>query len=181
DLAGGLEKCPALTRYGSQEAVIKGEPQGLRVIQAADRGDTNPARLDLTHRLRGDFDIVLGYELLAVGGPTPQYGVGVTVRVWFDNPSSLCAILSRTRKPNGELFSAHKVLKGPDDKERYLDNKDLKATKTKGKLRLVRTGSQLQYLVEEADQGFKQLQSIEIGTDDIRLVQLFCHTMHKPI
>jgi hypothetical protein len=181
NLRAGLDKLAPLTLSGPDvEDVARSDDQGLRVTLPAGRDPTNPIKLEMPNRLQGDFDITLGYDLLAVGGPTPQYGVGVMMRVWFETTPSLSVLVSRTRKPVGELFSTHRVLKGPDDKEQYLNNKDRKATAASGKLRLVRTGSVLRYLVAEGGL-FQEIQSLDIGTHDVVSVQMYWHTMYKPI
>jgi serine/threonine protein kinase/predicted RNA-binding Zn-ribbon protein involved in translation (DUF1610 family) len=182
DLRGGIDKLAPFALYGPDaETVAKPDSQGLRITLAAGRGDVAPVGLELPVRLRGDFDIVLGYELLAVGEPLPQYGSGLLIRAWFDAPSDLSVILGRSRTPSGERFGSHKVLKGPDGQEQYLNSRHLKATRSRGKLRLVRTGSQVQFLVAEEGQGFQAIQSLEIGTADVRTVQVECQTMWTPI
>jgi DNA-directed RNA polymerase subunit RPC12/RpoP len=70
---------------------------------------------------------------------------------------------------------------GPEGKDQYLNNMELKATESKGKLRLIRNGSQLQYLVAEEQQAFKALQRVEIGTDDVQAVHGDCFTMSAPV
>jgi hypothetical protein len=183
DLREDLATYPALSLEGPDvDTVARTDAQGLRVTLPAGRGDTRPVILELPLRLRGDFDVVLGYELLAVGTPAPQYGAGVTLRLFFDTPSPpLQGVLGRGRKPHGNRFGGHKVVKGPDGKDQYLNNVDEKATSSRGKLRLARTGSQLQYFVAEGELGFKKLQSVEIGTADLLTIQVHCHTMYTPI
>jgi serine/threonine protein kinase len=182
DFRADIDNFPALVLSGPDaETVARTDGQGLRVTLPDGRGDTRPVSLEMSHHLRGDFDIVLGYELIKIGAPLPKYGAGVVIRVWFDSPSPLSVILSRFRKPSGEMFSAHKIVTGPQGKEQYRDNKDLKATRSMGKLRLVRTGPELQYLVAEEGQDFKVLQKVEIGTDDVLRLQVDCHTMYTPI
>jgi hypothetical protein len=182
DFRARIDTFPALTLEGPDaEAVARTDAQGLRVTIPADRGDTSPVSVVLGRRLRGDFDIALGYELLAVGDPAPEYGAGVVLRVLFDEPSSLSAILSRSRKPGRETFGAHRVLKGPDGKEKYFNNVEAKATAPRGTLRLARTGSQLRYLVAEEGQDSTTLESVDVGTADVQMVWLRCTTMYKPI
>ncbi|HKI36396.1 MAG TPA: DUF1583 domain-containing protein [Gemmataceae bacterium] len=176
-----VEELPPLSLFGPDlEAVTKAEPQGLRFTLPDGRDDVRGAMLTSAHRLRGDFDITLALELLTAGGPLPKEGAGVVLRAVFDAPSSLAAIVSRLTRPNGDVYVAHRFLYGPDDKTRYLDTKEVKATGPAGRLRLVRAGSRVRYLVAEGPE-FREIQSVEFGTADIEEVQVHITTIGKPI
>jgi serine/threonine protein kinase len=182
DFRTGIENYPALSLQGPNvDTLAKTDSQGLRVTIPGGQQDTRPVFVELNHRLRGDFDIAVGYELLAVGAPAPQYGAGVALHVQFDSPSALVARLGRNRKPTGERHGAHKIIGGPDGQRQYLNNMDVPATGTKGKLRLVRNGSNVEYLVAAEGQNYKTLQVVEFGTADVQKVQLDCFTMYTPI
>ena len=75
----------------------------------------------------------------------------------------------------------NRLLPGPDGKDRYLDNKDEKATRSRGTLRLTRTGSRLHYRVAEEGQEFRTIQSVEIGTENVKTMKVLCNTMYTPI
>jgi serine/threonine protein kinase len=187
DLRSRLESFPALQLHkeGADPddevlSLARTDSEGLRVTFPEGRQDTRPVALEFAQRLRGDFDIVVSYELIAVGKPVPEYGAGVILKAFFDSPSPFHVVLGRSRRQFGESFGAHRVVNGPDGKNQYLDNKHLKATQMKGKLRLQRTDKQLHYLVAEGAE-FKKIQSVEIGTADVKSVQAHCHTMFKPI
>jgi hypothetical protein len=182
DFRAGMPNFPALFLEGPDvDEVAKADAQGLRVTLPEGRGDTRPIIVRLEQRLRGDFEITLGYELLAVGKPVPQYGAGVGMRVWFDAPSSPTAVLGRSRVPTGERFGAHKVLTGADDKEQWVNSRHKDATRPRGRVRLVRSGSQLRYLIAEDGQNWTSLLSVEMGTEDVKTMQVHCHTMFTPI
>jgi hypothetical protein len=129
--------------------------------------------------LSGDFDVSLGYELLAVGGPLEKYGVAVELKVWFDVPTPLYALLFRTRRPYGDRFFTFRVRKKPDGGDDYLDGKEVVSSKPQGRLRLVRTGSKLHYLISEGG-NYRELQSFEIGTADVWRVQAQATTIWTP-
>jgi hypothetical protein len=183
DFRSGLEKYPALSLQTFDVAtVVKTDEEGLRIILPGGQGDTRPVKLRLGHRLRGDFNIVLSYELLKVGAPVPKYGAGVVMRAWFDAPSSPSAMVSRFRQSTGEdRFGAHKTIKGPDGKDEYVNNRHDKPSTSKGKLRLARTGPTVQYLVADDGREFKTILSAEFGTGDIQVLDVDCHTMYAPI
>ncbi len=183
DLPAGTDKLPSsFSLFGPNvDSVVKADPQGWRITLPAGRANADIVGLQLSSRLSGDFTITLGYELLTVGQPLPKYGAGVVMRAFFDTPSPLSAIVSRSYKPEGQLFGGHKIVTGSDNKEQYLESRQAKATRSRGKLRLVRTGPQLQYLVAEEGQDFQIIQSVEVGKVDVRKVQVYCHTMYTPI
>jgi hypothetical protein len=182
DFRAGMPNFPALFVEGPDaDTVAKTDDRGLRVTLPEGRQDTRPIIVVLDRRLRGDFEITLGYELLAVGKPVPQYGAGVGMRVWFDAPSSPLAVLGRSRVPGGERFGAHKVLTGADGKEQWVNSAHKGATSSRGRVRLVRSGSQLRYLMAEGGQNWTSLLSVEMGTEDVQTMQVHCHTMFTPI
>jgi hypothetical protein len=184
DFRNGKVDVASLPRFGPHtETVFNTGPQGLRITLPAGRGDTRPVGLLLPYRLKGDFDIVLGYELIEVGAPLPKYGAGVGLRALFDTTPLSSVIVSRFRKPTGDDFGSHKIVKGPDDKDQYLFSRHKKAIGSIGKLRLVRTGSRIQYLVAEEGEDFKNIQTqpLEIGTDDVQAIKVELSTMYDPI
>jgi hypothetical protein len=183
DFRDGIRNVPSLSLGGPDDAdeLVKTDAQGLRVSIPDGKKDTRPVVVALEKRLRGDFEITLGYELIAVGKPVPYYGSGVLMRVWFQSPSPLSVILSRFRQRTGERFGTHKIVIGPDGKEQYLSNVGKNATSSRGRLRLVRNGSMLHCLAAEEGHNWTNIQSIEIGTDDVKTVQVSCSTMYTPI
>jgi serine/threonine-protein kinase len=182
DFREGLDKYPALSLRGPEaDAVTKTDARGLRIQLPAQRRDASPVSLELPHRLRGDFDISLGYELLAVGTPVPEFGAGIKLQLWLDTPSYLSVLISRSKKPAREDFGSHRIVKNHNDTDTYLNNVHAKATRPSGRLRLKRTGSQLMYLVAEEGAEFKLLQTVDIGTADVHKLRADGHTMYKPI
>jgi serine/threonine protein kinase len=180
DLRAGVQNLQGLILDGPDvDTVTSSDAQGLRVTLPEGRRDIRPIILHVRPRLRGDVDITVSYEVLAVGDPAPQHGAGVVLRVWFDDPQSPCAILSRTRKlgpPTRDLFGAHKTLRGPDGNPQYVNNAELQSQRLAGKLRLIRRGDELQYLVAEGDDPFKALQTVKIGDGEVTQLQVDCTT-----
>ena len=141
DLKAEIDKLPpSLSLFGPNlDSVIKVAPQGWRITLPAQRDNTDIVGVQLP-RLRGDFAISLGYELLSVGEPWPRLGAGVWIRTWFDTPSFLSAMLSRNNssyhKPHEQAFAAFKIVKGSDGQEKYLNSVVEKAHRSRGKLLL---------------------------------------------
>jgi hypothetical protein len=182
DFRAGIHNFPALTMDGpGVETQAKTDAQGLRVSIPAGQADNRPIRVLFTPRIGGDFDIAVSYELLAVGKPTPRYGAGVAVRLYLDSPARPSALLTRYRKPQGEKFVAHKTIVGPDGKDQYVKNNEITATSSVGKLRLVRNGPTVQYLVADDGQPFEKMLEVALGTEDVTDVQFNCSTTHNPI
>jgi serine/threonine-protein kinase len=177
-----LDRFPFLVPYGPQtDLVMKTDAQGLRATLPEARGNTSPVGLETSLRIHGDFEITLGYEVLGFGAPPPQYGEGVLMRIWCAEPSAPSALLSRKRTPAGDFFAAHKTQRGPDNKDKYVVNVEAKATGWRGKVRLVRTGSKLQYLFAEEGLPFQPITTTEFSTADVRVMKLEYTTMYKPI
>jgi hypothetical protein len=103
------------------------------------------------------------------------------MRVWFDAPGFPSVMVSRFRKAHGEMFSAHKLVPKGDGTDQYLNNVDVKANSGQVKLRLMRAGGRLQFLVAEEGQSFRTIQTVEIGTGDATVLQVNCNTMYSPI
>ncbi len=180
DLRTPVEQLSPLSLFGPVTAsTVATDAGGLHLTLPAGRQDTNPVGLELTKRLTGDFDISFGYELLAGGGPLHKYGSGLELRIWLDAPTPQGALLLRTRRPDGDRFVTLRFRKEPDGKEQYFDGKEVPATRPQGRLRLLRTGSRLHYLVSDGGD-YRELQTLEIGTADVRLVQAQATTIRAP-
>jgi hypothetical protein len=162
------------------EKVAKSEPQGLRITMQEGRNNPDAVGISLPFRIRGDFDVTLGFELLNVGAPLHRHGAGIGFRLGFDAPSSLAAIIARFKRPHGHDFAAHKVLTGPDGQEQYLENKHVPTNAPAGKLRLARKGTRVRYYAAE-DGDFHLFHTIKFGTNDVVDFQVFFTTITNPI
>jgi hypothetical protein len=185
-----------LVPYGSDaEARIKPDGRGLRITLPADRRDPHQeVGVQLPMRLRGDFEIVLAYELLAIGDPTPEAGAGLQLRVTFDTPTATTAVVSRLRKrlvqdsarlfegvkANGETYGAVRYDRGPDGKEK-LDAYNFRAVATAGRLKLVRVGPEVRFSAADGAGSFHQLRALDFGTADATGVRVFGFTGYRPV
>ena len=126
---------PAVKLYGPQaDTVARREPEGLRVKLAATRKDRSPVGVEIPVNIKGAFDASFGYELLKIGEPVSKYGAGVAIRVHFDTPDSRPALISRTRRPNGENSTAFMITKKPEGNDDYKFVRELKPMSSKGRL-----------------------------------------------
>src|SRR5436190_6782408 len=79
DLRTPLDQLPDLSLYGpGVEKMARTDKEGLHFTVPAGRKNVDLLGVEWTGRLSGDFDVTVGYDLLAVGAPVPQYGAGVT-------------------------------------------------------------------------------------------------------
>src|SRR6266566_4762863 len=100
DFRLGMPGSTGLRLFGANaEAVAKTDAEGLRINLPPGRQDVNWVGVELPCRIHGDFEIAVGYELLAVGDPTPEAGGGVQVRLFLDTPAPVIAAVTRLRKP----------------------------------------------------------------------------------
>ncbi|HEY1376223.1 MAG TPA: DUF1583 domain-containing protein, partial [Gemmataceae bacterium] len=196
DFRAGAPAVRNLRLYGPDAArLAKADDRGLRITLPAGRRD--PSRdvgVELPIRLRGDFEATLGYELLALPDPAPQNGVGVQLRVNFENPAATAAGITRLRKPPGEegarpfdvvgpfgeTYGATRVDSGPDGKDAY-DVRNYRATATRGRLRLARAGGQMVYSVAEGDGPFRQIRTLEIVPEDAVSIRAFAFTGYRAV
>jgi hypothetical protein len=195
DFRFGIPGSTGLRLFGADaEAVAKTDAEGLRINLPPGRRDVNWVGVELPCRIHGDFEIAVGYELLAVGDPTPVVGAGVQMRLFFDTPTPVVAAVTRLRKPRtttpvrlyehvgpiGETFGAARIDLDPDGKEK-LDVRNFRAEQPKGRLKLVRTGALMHYIVADGGSDFHEVRSREIGTDDVKLLRLFCFPGYRPV
>jgi hypothetical protein len=173
DFRAGLDALPGVSLYGPlAPSAVKADPQGLRITLAQGRPDPSPVGVELRQRLGGDFEVSLGYELLALGGEAPRYGAGLGWRLLFEGPYPHTAVFSRVRAQAGEQYGAFHLVPGPGDKEQYV-GQNYTAGGPKGRLRLVRVGTQLRYWVAEGTSDYRQIHKADVGTDDVHAIRLY--------
>lgn len=174
---------PDVYWFGPQAAQrARTEPKGLRLTLPAERPELQDVGIDSHKVLRGDFEITLPYELLAVPVPGPAGGAGVVLEAFFDGPDAPKARLARTQKVNGPYFGSTFYLLGEDGRQKGhgLVYPRAREKVTAGKLRLVRTGGQLAFQADEGD-GFRTIATKESGGTDVVSVRAFATAFSKPV
>lgn len=153
------------------------EPAGMRItVPQGPTGIDAHAVLSTGIRLNGDFEATVNFEILHLPEPEeagPETGITMSVR---RDKTEICisGITRRVVKKGGPQFSAWCTwFDWPGKPSRH--EEQLSATTAKsGRLRLVRTGSQLSYYAStSADAELALLNKISIGTqslDDLRLL-----------
>jgi hypothetical protein len=145
-------------------------------------------------RLHGDFCVDLGFELLAIGKNIADPAAGVQMRLTFDAPSSSIVALARLRNRygpqraalfkvvghDGETFASYNVTISPDGGEKQ-KGIDVRAREPRGRLKFVRTGSQLQSLVSDGQSPYHLIKAEEIGKSDVEMVRFFAYSGWAPV
>ncbi len=198
DFRKPIDNLPGLTLLGPDaEAVTQTDARGLRINLPADRpGCEQGVGVELASRIRGDFDINLGYEILAIGAPIPQGGAGVQMRLQLD-PSSPMETVTRLRTPygpepaplygrvghDGDIFAAFRIILLPNgvNEGGFSEGVRVRAVAPAGRLRLKRTGSRLDYLAADEGQPYCVLRSEEVGAADAQSLRVFGFTGWGPV
>ena len=147
-------------------------PQGIRFTIPNGRNSNLPLGVESQLRLRGDFEITVAYELLAVPKPAPPLGAGASVWVKFDRANNPRALMGRNQKPEGAGVGANYVSVGPDNKDNYRGLNYRPAKEAKGQLRMVRTGKNVQYQIADGAGPFLVLASKDVGAEDVAAVRV---------
>jgi len=115
--------------------------------------------------VRGDFEITAAYRIVNL--PRVAKGHGAGLKISIKDAAQEAASLQRIRTKGGQIYSAHRaVVKADGGLDHSSETKPTRAMS--GKLRLVRTGPTLRYLVQEGDADeFSELRRVEFGDRDL--------------
>ena len=128
--------------------------------------------------LRGDFEITAGFEISKLDDPDAGYGVGPSLYLATNSPAEDAATVARLKRiKEGDVFSTHSAtnVAQPDGKpKRQHSVKMFDTAAMTGRLRLVRAGKTLRYLVSEGgpEADFRELQQLEFTDADVTLVRV---------
>lgn len=123
-------------------------------------------------QLSGDFEITASYEVPAWKNPTSGYGMGPSVYIRMHDEKESAAMIGRLLRPgNKHVFSTS--LSTTVEGKRNYDVELVDAKQNSGKLKLIRTGKQLKFLISDGPgDEFRELREVELGTADIDLLRL---------
>jgi serine/threonine-protein kinase len=169
DFRGSQPPLPPLQLTGSDaQAVSRPEQDGFRITLPARRRHTDRVGLVLPTRIKGDFEITTGYEILQADQPTEGHGVGFDVFIETDTPRHDVAEVMRTVRVNeGEVYCCARISTDDEGKRTYhLDFFPTGARK--GRLRLTRRGREVTLFAAEGTGGpFEELCRYDLGTEDV--------------
>lgn len=138
-------------------------------------------------RIRGDFEITASFDFRRPRSPKEGYGCGPTLYLGTHDPMQTAALLGRlSRTENKQVYSTNvsatsvsatsaSATSASDTSEGQRENQVslFDASENRGRLRLVRVGTQLQFLVaDNMDNLFRELRSAEFTDADIEMVRL---------
>lgn len=167
------------TLYGLQ--LLRPERRGLRMMIPRHQGDRKPTVGFIPlFKLHGDFEIAAAYKTLTIDKPTAGAGAGANLYILAEGTLH-SASLRRCVTPDGaDAFFIH-VATRDDAGKRQAKYQCIPATTTSGELRLKRTGSTLQFLVDEDEgEGCRELHRVEFGTSTIGVIRVGTTTDGSP-
>ena len=178
----GVADHPVLRLSGpNSRQVAKADGQGLRITLPGKRqGSTGAITVSPAFGLRGDCEVMLGFDLLSTEDPlSPRTGAGVVLMVEVAGPETPAVCVSRLRWPgkNGrgptDTFGASLVTReGGTDK---YDTKRIPATANSGRLRLERTSGVMKVSIADgAGAEFRLVREIPVGTADLHSLSAEC-------
>jgi DNA-directed RNA polymerase subunit RPC12/RpoP len=178
-LREGIEKQPRLRLVGPDAAAMANTaPQGLRFLVPAGRDDHKDVGVESQMRLRGDFEITLQYELLALPDPPPELATGAVLEIQLDTPDLFKARMGHTRRTDGAQYGANYLITGKDGKEEFKSLRVHPANEQqkRGSMRLARTGKVLSYQISAGPAGFLTFATRDIETADVISARALCNT-----
>jgi len=199
DFRGGGAVHHALTPFGpNRDQAIRQESRGLLIALPAKRRDARAVGLAPKFRIAGDFEITIDYEILSADEPTSGNGVGVGIWAKLRSDDDQTVALAHLIRPKQQASGAQQSkpaagskvrnefvstfsCEGADPEgKRDLKAKSLATDGHAGRLRLIRTGSELTFLAAEENAAFQELQRVNVSTDALMGLRLSANTSGAP-
>jgi hypothetical protein len=196
DFRKKLDDLPAVVAFGPDvDQVMKTDDRGLRITLPQDRPDQNNVGIELPLKLRGDFDVNVGYEILGIGTKLTNPGAGLHLRLQLDDSTPVVALtrlVSRFRgQPaplyspvghDGEIFAAFRIGTLPNGNENgFSEGVRARAIAPDGRLRLVRKGGVLTYFVTDGVAPPHVLKTEKVGDAGVSSLRLFAFSGWGPV
>ena len=178
---GKLPKTDDFKLIGADASnLVKPEPEGLRITLPAGK-KRPPIGLASTFGASGDFEITVAYEILNEPKPADAgEGIGTRISLTLNlnragtNEISIRRKVTATRDVH--ILTWKRLTKdagtAPEDQ---INMFPVKATTGRFRLRRI-AGEVTYYLAEDADKEFTRLQSVVVGNDDVKDIQIFAAT-----
>jgi hypothetical protein len=149
------------------------DKQGLRIVLPPEHGKKPPVGLVFKTGVKGNFEVTMEFEVVAVKEPKEGRGAGPSLYLTTVSPTQKAATTGWQLKPDGSsVFFAHHASTPPGGQREH-EGKQTPAKGRSGKLRFVRTGSTLAYLVSEGkSDSFREIDQVEIGNEDVSMVRI---------
>ena len=154
-------------------AIIRPDSRGLRITLPTDHGIKPPVGLVLRSGIKGDFQATMEFEILQVEKPTGGTGAGISLWITIVSYTKEAATIGWLLKPGGEkVFFSHRATTPIGGQREHHGGEPRFTSETTGKVRLVRAGTRLTYLVAAGQsEVFEEIFDSEIGTDDLNTLR----------
>jgi serine/threonine protein kinase len=168
-------------RGPNAERCVQFEPDGLRITLPDGYPKLRPmVGVSAPLAVKGDFEITVDYDILHE--PAEADGVHPAMKVWLmavvdnfqDNPAVMGRIISKEGEPR---YTMWQTVWNYEARDNHTSAKQLPTQAKSGRLRLVRTGSDLRYYAAEGPDGeFALLQEFPFTDEDLKSVRILCST-----
>jgi len=180
DFRGGKFDNQQLRLVGSGAArLVRPGPSGLviGIPRGAGMSEIGFAPKCVVH---GDFEITASYEIVEVSEPDGGYGVGPGIHIATASKAEHAATLSRLRRvKEGDVYGAHVAWFAEGKTEARKREHRVRVFSTNadsGRLRLVRSGKTLEYLVADGgSETFRRLYQVPFADAKVELVRVALH------
>ncbi len=160
--------------YGPDaESCVQFEPAGAHITLPATFAKARPfTGLVRQMNVQGDFDVMVDFEILHESEPAPPASFAIRLGLILQMEGRKTAVLSRTFAEGQKRFVM--FYQWPDAAGTMKTQSNIERTQaSRGRLRLVRTGTLLSYYAAEGpDQDFLALKQYEIGADDLKDIRV---------
>ena len=157
-----------------------GAPGGGRTAHHASGSAprTEGVGLQLDARIKGNFEVTAGFEILHADKPTAGHGVGFELYIVTDTPTNeSLGLLRATRVNEGEVYLTSRIT-SRDGKREYFHNFTPTTSKS-GYLRLTRAGREARLWAADGAAGtFQELNHFDLGAEDVKAVRLSAYVGH---
>ena len=154
----------------SMRAFFRPDPRGLHIV--IPRGSSANLRLGTGFQVHGDFEIIATYEVISAPRPATGFGVGPEVHIkppgGWDRYASACWFVRNDGSEVIVMAWGRSV-----DGKKQVSAQRVPAKSRSGRLRLRRTGTRLDYAVDDGETGqFRPVYTAEYGAEDVEKVRL---------
>ncbi len=174
---------PALGQFGPDAArVIQQAPDGLRIALRAKRPELGAVGVTPQFQISGDFEITVGYQLLAA--ETPDSGLGTGVKIWgqIESVDQQAMTLAHLVRPRGDPQILALMARIDEDDQRVVDQRSHEAVERRGQLRISRVGSELLFSVAEGlSDEFVEIHRTTVDTGDVKTLRISANTHDVPV
>jgi serine/threonine-protein kinase len=152
--------------------LVHDEPEGLRITLPGSHTGAPASGVLTSFHLTGDFVVTTSYELLHVDDSKKGWGAGASLYVMTGPPSRDAAMLANFVRPDGHFYACSRHTTDAQGKRQFF-TKTFPTEARSGKLRLMRRGAVVTYLVADGGKDeFQELHQFEVSADDFLFARI---------